>query len=210
MQGNRSISEKRNEYPDEQDMFAFTQHLKNEMEVILLGLSMLEIYSKDLYLEKMAPIEDIRLALYAVQISFEDTHLVKAESLLIPKLLNSQVWKELPNGKQNKITEELNEIRKSRNQLLDLRFRVDQYGINKTKINSLTFYLAEYVRRITWHLEYQIANTLALADEILTPSEQNEMLHRALSTSTSPRVEFGYKSRIILNRLRFSRGLPAA
>ncbi len=191
-------------------MFAFTEHLKNEMQVIHLGLSLLETYSSDLTDEKLVPPEDIRLAIYAIQIAFEETHLAKEEAFLIAKLQSSQVWNALSPTDKNKITKNLEDNRKTCKQLLDLRLFVDKYETKASQLVLLKLFLIEFVSRVTWHLENEIKTTFALADQILTSIEQKEILQRALEFGAAYSTGQICKSRLIFNRLRFSRGLPAA
>jgi siderophore synthetase component len=99
---------------------------------------------------------------------------------------------------------------KNRTQLLELRLCVDDQESHSSSSTIFGLHLAEFVAQISSFLKNEETQLLSLADQILDSKEQKRLLDGALKFEQAQGLEQLRDSRLIFNRLRTKRGMPAA
>jgi len=188
----------------------FTNHLKKESELIRLGLGLFEAYLKDLSQGKNIATEDMRMAVFAMQIAFESSHLAKEESILFPALKNSKLWKTLSSEIQNILELNMTEHEKSRKCLLDLRLGIDIYDQESRHTKTVVWCLEDFISHLKGYLEKEETDLLNIADQVLDSSDQKKLLQSAQNFELAQGIDQLRGPRLIFNRLRKARGMTAA
>ena len=188
----------------------FTKHLMKEGELLRLGLGLFEAYYTDLSQGKAISAEDLRMAVFAMQIAFETSHLAKEESILYPALKNSKEWKSLPMEKKSFLDSNMAEHEKSRKCLLELRLGIDIYDQEAHQTKVITWCLEDFVSHLKNYLEKEEVELLSMAEQILDISDQKRLLQSAQNFEIAQGIDQLRGPRLIFNRLRKARGMTAA
>ena len=191
-------------------MPVFTSHLRKESELIRLGLGLLTAYCNQLDEGKSVSPEDLRMAIYAMQVAYESSLLAKEENLLYPRLLSPEHSSDLPANYREIIRANTHQHERGREYLLNLRLCVDTYERNPEQKGILSWRLADFVGHIAVHIENEEPETLRVAEKVLTSAEQKALLREAINLDQSRGHDHLQGPRLIFSRLRRSIGLTAA
>ena len=183
-------------------MTKFTTHLKNEGNLIRTGLDLLKGFSDNLLQSKPVSIQDVRIAVYAMQIAFEKVYLVKKESVLFPALISSSNWSTLPQELQDYIHHFRHQNEKGRTVLLKVRACIDDHEQKTCPAGVVGLLLAEFVDHLSHYLHEAEATLLNLAESILNPNEQSALYHHAREIEFAQGLDQLRGPRLIFSQLQ--------
>ncbi len=188
-------------------MSHFTSALKEENEVIELGLDLLKAYQADFEKGYKLDAENLRTAAFAMHRMLEHCHLRKEKSLLLPALVSAQ--KNSPENTSSLDLAALCEESSLDLGLLELRMAIDAFEQNPLKIAFLYCALSECIT----HIVKQLKNDFVLfqmAERFLTREQQNSLYQEAKNFEQVRGRDDKQTSRQIFNRLRLAKGMAVA
>jgi hypothetical protein len=181
-------------------MSQFIVNLKIECGVIRLGVGLFETYLPEIKAEQRLAIEELRLALYSMQMIFIRDHLPKIENILYPAL---------PNRNRETFDVEAAKIDKGRTSLLQLRASIDKYNYDPQTLSAVEWRLSTFIDQIHWHLDF-VDKLVKLAEQVLSADEKTDLIEKQKKICASKTCDAAKDPLFILKKLRKSKGLPAA
>jgi hemerythrin-like domain-containing protein len=188
-------------------MTPFTNYLRKECELIMSGVELLKVYATDLEAGIMANVEDLRMAVYAMQIAFETSHVSKEESLLYPAVTDTN---ELTSESEKFLKRNIFEHEKGRHSLLSLRLAIDDYGRDPSEPGRLLWHLNDLINHVSSHLELEDERLFSIADRTLDRPTQKSLLFEAQKLECAPGMDHLRASKQIFNQLRKAKGMQVA
>lgn len=191
-------------------MPVFTNALKKESEFIYLGLELLRAYRVDLDSGKSVTPEDLRMAVFGMQIALEKIHLAKIESILYPALVKSEHWSDLEPEKHLCISRILEMGKTLCKYLLEVRMGIDEFEYNLLQRGLVSWHLGEFIDYLMLYLKNEKEILFRLAEEQLNSSDQKELLDISrIFEATQGQVNL-QGPKLIFDYLRASKEICAA
>lgn len=183
----------------------FENLLKREIEVLREGRELLSNYIEGLEAQRKVEPADLRMAVHAMQIIFENFHLGKELKLLYPALKNSVGWADVTPDDLQRI--ELNQFKHSKvaKTMLELRLAIELYENNNLDQKRLLWNLKEFVELIASHTEVEHEELMQIARRTLTASEEIELRKRARDFDQGVGLDVMSRAKQIVAALRLSK-----
>jgi hemerythrin-like domain-containing protein len=153
----------------------FTEHLRNEIGVIQVGLSQLDRARKSILAGRQPNLQDLRIITYALRLLFKRNHVTKLETLLYPELDSSIDAEGFEHFSES--TERLYNGQ-AKLQLMRLQLALDAFGERSSR-DELARCLEDCLLVIRMVLDKETNTLLPLAERQLTNEQQDELYMKA-------------------------------
>jgi hemerythrin-like domain-containing protein len=188
----------------------FTNCLKRESSLIQSALELMEVYRSTLEAGGSVSTADLRIVVFVLQKTFENSHIAKEEAILYPALRDSERWLGVSESKKREIQDVFrlhSEVRKS---LLNLRIAVDDFESNQKQKGLVAWKLGEFVDQSNVYMKREREALYPLSDLLLDLQTQKELFVVSQKFESEHGIERLQSARDIFNRLRLAIGLKAA
>jgi hemerythrin-like domain-containing protein len=191
-------------------MPVFTNHLRQEANFIRTGLDFLKSFCCSIGRREPTSTADLRMAVYAMQIAFENCHIGKQEKILYPAILDFSAEDAAKEKTRFQLNQNLFEHEKGREFLLNLRHAIDAYELDPNETILLAERLDRFIDHVECHLDIEQPETLAAAEAKFNSAEQKILLRNAQLFEHERKLDHLKQARAIFSQLKHPKRNGAA